>query len=483
MKSLEFSRYALAIGAATVLLAACGGSQTVAPVPRSDTATNQAKAHGHSWNEIGLENADSNDDWTTFAYDYRRSGYNPEVTNVTRSNVSRLRQRWKKNVGDEIFASPVTYAGNLIVVSEGAWAGSQGSIVYDFRTSDGHLLWKFAMGGKARMTPTIDPSAGLVIVGRQSDTGYVVALRLLDGSLAWRHPVHGLLRAAPVVAGGFVYVGLAGGDPPICHQGGITAINESTGKVAWSWSVDPVPKEGGSVWGAIAYNDTHLIFGTGNTCQKPIPTANGAVSLSLDGKPTWNMVAVKDSHYDSDTGGGVMLLHGLAHFINKNGRFYAVNEYTGNIVWSKDLNPNAQSHNWAGGFATPTTDGTTIVEGSGLYKGSTFARGGEFCMLAQAKPNEVFPGFHSKLQGMNLSGHIIWARTTQNRLVGYVALANGLGFVGLNKEFVALDLRTGKTLWSHPTPSYINASMVVVPSGLFGADDAGNVYAFALPSS
>jgi len=345
------------------------------------------------------------------------------------------------------------------------------------------MLWKFAMGGRARMTPTIDPDAGLVIVGRQSDASYVFALRLLDGSLVWRQHVRGLLRAAPVVAGGSVYVGRAGGDEPMCGQGGITAINESTGKVAWSWSVDPKPKEGGSVWGAIAYDDTHLIFGTGNTCQTPIPTSNGAVSLSLDGKPAWNMVAVKDSHYDSDTGGGVMLLHGLAHFINKNGRFYALNEYTGNIAWSTDLNPYARPPNWVGGFATPTTDGTTIVEGSGLYKGSTSYEGGEFCMLVAAKPSEVFPGFHSKLEGMNLSGHLIWARTMQNRLVGYVALAPGLGFVGLNKDFVALDLSSGKTLWSHAAPDYINASMVVVPSGVYGADEGGNVYAFALPSS
>jgi len=440
-------------------------------------------------NEIGLGSAGSNDDWTTFAYDFKRSGFNPAVTHLTRSTVSRLRLRWKQNVGDKIFASPVSYAGNLIVVSEGSKSGRRGSKVYDLSASDGHLLWEFAMGAQALMTPTIDPDAGLVIVGNeqkrnpQSNPSYVFALRLLDGSLVWRQPVYALLRAAPIVAGGSVYVGRAGGDPPRCVQGGVTAFNESTGKVVWNWSVDPKPKEGGSVWGAIAYDGTHLIFGTGNTCQTPVPTANGAVSLSLDGKPAWSMVAVKDSYYDADTGGGVMLRQGRAYFINKNGLFYSLNDETGNIVWTTDLNPYAHPPTWWGGFATPTTDGTTVVEDSGLYEGSRSDDGGEFCMLTAAKPTEVFPGLHSKLQGMNLSGHVLWARTMQNRLVGYVALAQGLGFVGLNKDFVALDLTTGKTLWSHATPNYINASMVVVPSGVYGADDAGNVYAFALPSS
>jgi outer membrane protein assembly factor BamB len=418
-----------------------------------------------------------------FAYDYSRTGFNPNVSNLSKSTVSKIDLRWKTNVGDEIFASPVTYAGNLIVATEGSFAGKPSSVVYDLSTSDGHVLWKFAMGGRAKMTPVIDPEAGLVIVGRQSAPSYVFALRLLDGSLVWRQSVNGLLTASPVVAGGWVYIGRAGGDPPRCAQGGVTAIDESTGKASWKWNVDPSPKEGGSVWGAIAFDGSHLIFGTGNTCQEPIMTANGAVSLALDGTPAWSMIAEKDSRYDSDTGSGVMLFHGLAHFINKNGWFYAVDKDTGDIHWKKALNPDSHGPNWSGGFATPSTDGTTIVEGSGLYKGSAPSDGGEFCMMMTAKPTEVFPGFHSELQAMDISGHVLWTRTMQNRLVGYVALARGMGFVGLNKHFIGLDLSSGKTLWSYPTPDYIDASMVVVPSAIYGADDGGNVYAFALPKT
>ena len=434
-------------------------------------------------NQSAFQSYSSNDAWTTFAYDYNRSGYNPNVASPTRKTVSKLAVRWQQNLGDSIFASPVTYAGNLIVVTEGSRSDEPGSVVYDLSTSDGHVIWKFAMGREARMTPTIDPDAGLVFVGRQYRESYLYALRLLDGSVVWRQGVRGLLRAAPVVAGGWVYAGSSGGDPPACTQGGITAFNESTGAVGWAWYVDPNRKEGGSVWGAIAYDGSNLIFGTGNTCEKPIPTANGAVSLNLNGQPVWDVVAVKDSHYDSDTGGGVMLHNGLAHFINKNGRFYAVGEQSGNIAWKTDLNPTTGEGHWSGGFATPSTDGTTIVEGSGLYKGSISGSGGEFCMVTAAKPTEIFQGYHSKLQAMNLKGHVLWSRTMQNRLVGYVALSQGVGYVGLNKEFVALDLSSGKTLWTYATPDYISASMIVVPSGLYGGDESGNVYAFDVPSS
>jgi outer membrane protein assembly factor BamB len=107
----------------------------------------------------------------------------------------------------------VIYAGNLIVVSEGGRRGGIGSNVYDFNTFNGHLLWKFKMGNEGQMTRTIDPNAGLVIVGNevkkghQTSPSYVFALSLLDGSLVWSTPVRGIERAAPVVTGGSVYVG------------------------------------------------------------------------------------------------------------------------------------------------------------------------------------------------------------------------------------------------------------------------------------
>lgn len=429
----------------------------------------------------------STDDWPTFAYDNSRSGFNPNVKNLTRTNAGQLSLRWQVNVRDEVFASPVAYNGNLIVVTEGDDA--VGSVVYDLSTTDGHVIWRFVMHRKAKMTPVIDADAGLVFVGneetKRKDPSYVYALSLLDGSVIWSQPVRGLIRGPLLVANGSVFVGRAGGDPPLCEQGGISAFNEVSGYPEWTWNVDPTPKEGGAVWGAMAFDGAHVIFGTGNTCQTPITTANGAVALNLDGSVAWSTVAVKDSYADSDTGGGVMLLHGGVYFFNKNGEFYAVNGQTGNTTWTNDLNPTAGHPHWRGGSASPSSDGSTIVISSGLYKNSGMRSGGggEFCLLTTAKPNEVFNGYHSELQGMNLSGTVVWTDTMQNRLVGYVALVPKLGFVGLNKSFVALDLTSGATLWSYATQYYINASMIVVPSGVYGADQGGNVYAFSLPTS
>jgi outer membrane protein assembly factor BamB len=425
----------------------------------------------------------STDSWPTFAFDNLRQGLNPAVTNLTPSTVSTLSLRWQRDLNDAIFSSPVIYAGNMIVVTQGLTPA--GSIVYDLSTADGHTIWKYVMHSRAKMTPAIDPDAGMVFVGTdprvRQDPSSVVALRLLDGGLLWSQSLDAIVRGPLLVADGTLYVGRAGGDEPVCSQGGISAFDEIGGDLKWRWSVDPNPKEGGSVWGAISYQGGHLIFGTGNTCQSPVPTANGAVALDQNGSVDWNMTAVKHSYDDADTGGGVMRFQGRVYFISKNGDFYALNAATGQTAWRTELNPTLPGQ-WQGGFASPTTDGTAIVVGSGLYAGSTPGSGGEFCLLDSAKPDEVFAGYHSELKALNLSGTVLWTRTMQNRLVGYVALVPGIGFAGLNKSFVALDLRDGKTLWSYATPDYINASMVVVPSGVYGADEGGNVYAFAIAS-
>src|SRR5579862_831003 len=193
------------IVAVFAMAAACNAHQQAIP------NTNEPLA---SQNRLG--NSSSYDAWTTFGYDDNRTGYNPNVTNLTKSNVSQLQLRWTVNLGDAVFASPVEYAGNLIVVTEGTWGGNPDSVVYDLSTYDGHVIWKYTLGRRDKMTPAIDPDAGLVILGRQSRQSYIYALRLLDGTLVWRTKIKGRPGGAPLVAGGMVYTGRAGGDPPGC---------------------------------------------------------------------------------------------------------------------------------------------------------------------------------------------------------------------------------------------------------------------------
>ncbi len=45
------------------------------------------------------------------------------------------------------------------------------------------------------------------------------------------------------------------------------------------------------MWGSIGFDGSRLMFGTGNTCQTPVTTANGAAALDLNGHLLWSVVA------------------------------------------------------------------------------------------------------------------------------------------------------------------------------------------------
>ncbi len=251
-----------------------------------------------------------------------------QATGISEATVPKLALRWQvqlpqgsSSYAREIYASPVVYAGNVIVVAR------YPATVYDYSAIDGSLLWSRQIGGESLKTPTIDPVSGLVFVGNRIATSQghagpssLYALHFTDGSVAWSVTVPGT-RAAPK----WSRTEWCTSRPRAairrrCLNEGIEALDESTGNVKWQWLENPGtnPGGGGAVWGAIAYDGSRLIFGTANACQV-ITTANGAAALDLNGKLLWADVAVKDSTIDQDTGGGVMIRNNAATFLNKNG--------------------------------------------------------------------------------------------------------------------------------------------------------------------
>lgn len=453
---------------ASALLSACGGGGSSA----GSAAAVLTPTVLHGSNVVG-------DDWITFAHDYSRTGYESQPTGITESNVSGLKLRWSRQLAAGLYTSPLVFGGNVIVTS---LTGT----VYDLAASTGTVLWQRTIGGEIRATPTIDPANGMVFVGNRLSMANgnpapsdVFAIHLVDGSIAWQATVNGLTHGSPIVANGEVFVPTAGGDPGSCINGGITALSESTGSMVWRWAVDPNTGGGGSVWGSPAYDGSHLVFGTGNTCETPVPTANGAVALDATGTQLgWTYTAINDSYIDDDTGSGVLLTGGNAVFMNKNGTLYAVNEQTGAKAWSTALG--AADGN--GGFATPTSDGVTIYAAAGYIKDGASAQPIKDCDSTKRIPvTHAISGYYSKLYAIDQYGAVIWSRQMTVRLDGYVALTGGMGFAGLDDQMLALDSATGKVLWSFTSPNASNfeASPVVVPSGLYAADMGGVVYAFS----
>ena len=461
-----------------LLVSACGsggGSGTDAPPPVSAVQVPLPEVSPFA------TVAAAGDDWITFAHDYQRTGFQAQNAGITAANVATLVPRWKTLVNDEIYASPLVYNGNVIIVT---LLGT----VYDLSSKDGSIIWQRTIGGEVRATPSIDNNT-VFVSNRLADAkgnplpSWMFALHLSDGSLAWQAQVDGLTHGSPLVASGVVYVGTSGGDPEIgCHDGGVTALSETTGAQIWNWKVNPDPQGGGSSWGALAYDGQHIYLGTGNTCENPWPTANGIVALTTGGQLAWATSEVNNATYnqDDDTGSGVTLWYGRATFMNKNGTLYTVNAANGKPVWNTALGAVDQQ----GGFATATTDGSTLFAGAGLVASSSAAsKKGHPAVDDWKRRHEKgwYPGYVSYLRALDVNGRILWSKQMQNWIVSYAAVTNGLVFAGLDTNLTALDPKTGNVLWSYASPNIFEAGPVIVPSGVYAADASGYVYAFALP--
>lgn len=418
--------------------------------------------------------------------------------------VQNLALRWKITVPNiqPIYASPLVYGGKVIVVTNPPHA-----VVYGLSESTGAVMWSYQVAGEVRGTPTIDPAAGLVFVGDRlinsagAEPSYLYALNLNNGSLVWRTQFNGITHAGPVVAEGTVYQGTSGGDPPQCLNGGVTALDELTGAPKWIWYVNSQvnPLGGGSVWGPIAFDGSHLLFGTGNTCgTTKYTTANGAVALDLNGNVSWSFVAVQNSYWDYDTGSSVMISHGDASFKNKNGILYTVDATTGALSRQTMIDPDFGY----GEFPSPSTDGSTTVISYGLDPNSPSAlrrprsaaeareiEAGTHEELERIErhkrryPFDILTGYHSALVGINSSGTVIWTHAMNAALDGYAAIVNGVVFADNDYALSAFDIRNGNQLWSYSFQFLPTGSPAVVPSGVYATDGGGNVYAFALPNS
>lgn len=418
------------------------------------------------------------DDWTTYAHDQLRTGLESQ-SGLSASNVNQLALKWSFSTGDAIYSSPLAYGGLIIVCT------ADTGIVYALSSQTGKVVWTANLGGQVRMTPTI--ADGLVFVGTHLFTtdangkfypapSALYALDLTTGAIRWRAPVLGSIRGEVVVAGGRVFTPIAGGDLPTCLRGGVQAFDEQSGGSIWNWYVDVNSGRGGAVWAPISYDGQRLIVGTGNTCDSPVTTANGLVALDpASGALDWSILAQLNSLADDDTGGGALVSNSMIYFINKNGIFYAVDRASGAQRFSVVLN----AIDGNGGFATPTTDGSTIVV-SGGYQQVLSPASRQFYTVRRRRDATAS---QSLLYGLDLLGHIKWTIASANANVSYVAIANGMGIATLDNMVTAIDLASGSKLWSFATSDFINGGAAVVSSGVYVADAAGNVYALSLPST
>ena len=335
--------------------------------------------------------------WMSHGRDYSEQRYSP-LKQINADNASQLGLAWFGDLyerGGSYETTPVAVDGRVYVTSP--W-----SKVYAFDAKTGRQLWKYdpqvpgAFSVKlccGIVNRGVAVWKGNVIWGTLD--GRLIAVNAKSGKKVWERQVTDpeltlSITGAPRIADGRIFIGEAGSE---FHQRGyMAAYSADNGKELWRWwSVPGDPKKGfeqpelemaaktwsgewwktgggGTPWDGINYDPvTDMVYiGTGNGAPWPaeIRSPGGGDNLftssivALDaktGKYKWHYQETPADSFDYDSTQQIVTAdivingekkHVVMH-APKNGVFYVLDAFTGNVVNAKLYVPTA---NWMTGF-------------------------------------------------------------------------------------------------------------------------------------
>ncbi len=196
----------------------------------------------------GVREVTSQTDWPTYHGVPGGNRYST-LTQIDRTNVSKLAPAWVFPMAN------VTQVENTPLVVDGVMYVSNANEVYALDAGTGREIWHYrrprtqGLTGNAR----IGFSRGVAWEGERifllTDNAHLIALDRTNGELLWetemadwRQNYNG--TSAPLIAGGLVISGTAGGDEGV--RGFVAAYDQATGKEVWRFWTVPVPGQPGA---------------------------------------------------------------------------------------------------------------------------------------------------------------------------------------------------------------------------------------------
>jgi polyvinyl alcohol dehydrogenase (cytochrome) len=252
--------------------------------------------------------------WAGWGGDPGNSRYQPAPSaGLKRDNVKNLKLKWAFGFpgAAATFGQPTSYDGRLYV-------GSEDGNVYSLDSATGCLWWRFQASATVKTAISIGEHGTTAFFG--DTNGFVYALKVSDGSVAWKvrpdpHPA-ARITGSPLLIGKRLYVPFSSGeegaaaDPtyPCCtFRGSVAALDTTTGKQIWkAYTITEEPKptrkstegtqyfgpSGAAVWSPpTADLKRHILYiATGNNYAEPATASSDAV-IAIDmrsGKKLWS---------------------------------------------------------------------------------------------------------------------------------------------------------------------------------------------------
>jgi polyvinyl alcohol dehydrogenase (cytochrome) len=398
------------------------------------------------------------------------------------TDVRRLTLKWA-------FGFPgATSAGTQPVVVGGrVYAATAEGDVYAIDAKTGCIHWMLEVEAGIRSAITLDRRAGGELIAYFGDqAGNVYAADASAGKILWKvevddHP-HAAITAAPQLHDGRLYVPVSSreesqvGDPryPCCSfRGSVVALDAKSGRRLWK---------------------TYTIT------ERPRPTAKNSIGTQLSGPAggaIWNTPTI-------DTRRNVLYVGTGNNFAPPATRLsdslLALDLETGKVRWSHQVTENDI---WNGSCRLPNREAAACPDKDAPdfdFTGSALLVdvGNGRQLLVVGNKSGVMFGFDP-----DASGKIVWQqRLAQGSSSGGIfwgSATDGMNVYAANADFLAddpaasggmsaLDLRTGRVIWSVPGAGCANrtpckpsqaAAVTLIPGAAFSGTMDGRLRAYS----
>ena len=407
--------------------------------------------------------------WTSLGQNLSSTYNNSAERTITSANVASLRELWRLETRGTVTSAPAIVDGTAYVVASGG--------VYAFNARTGQILWET---GTINGTSSPAFSEGTVYVN--DARGVLHALNAANGSERWSvavdtHP-YAAGYSSPVVSGRFLVVGSSSNEEyavreDATFQGSVVAFDRNTGQELWRYRTAPPPFNGVAVWSTVSIDESaRLVFATtGNTYtgQDSAPDSDAILAIELEtGRLRWSRQVTTGDIFtilnpkgpDHDFGTNPILFEAtiggtrrrLVGAGQKSGRFIVLDRENGTPLWARQV---GTGHEQSGGILNNGAfDGDRIIVACN--------RTGSSGPGSEPSDNTNFPGATAILMAIDpASGGVLWERQLPAFVWGPITVANGVGFVPVNRSLQAFRTDTGQKLFTFPTDGTIASAPVV----------------------
>jgi alcohol dehydrogenase (cytochrome c) len=494
-------------------------------------------------------------DWPGYNGDPRGNRYTT-MTQITKANVGGLTAKWVFPIpnGARLQGTPVVVGGIMYVTDVNQ--------CFALDAGTGRQIWHW----RRPITPgTVGASSnrGVAVIGERvflsTDHAHLVALNRYTGEEIWDvetadYRENYFATGAPLAVGNLVLAGVGGGEHGT--RGFIAAYDATTGKQVWRFWTIPAPGEPGAetwqgkdiahggapTWLTGSYDpelDT-IYWPIGNPAKEYEGKDRQGDNLYSDcvvaldsktGKLKWHFQFTPHDLWDWDATETPLLINAdwegkprklLLHG-NRNGFFYVLDRTNGKpllikqfiekLTWATGMTPEGrpifapnQKPTPQGTLVCPSQDGASnfyspsYIPSTGIFYFQTFEKCSVYTTREQGDwaPGKAYLGgsqviapgkVEHYLRALDIrTGKTVWTLPQPGPAQGWggtIATAAGLIFFGEeNGAMMAADATTGKPLWRFETNQNWKASPMAYQfdgKQFIAAIAGGNVLAFGLP--